>query len=747
MKTIILLFILLISITSLQAQTEEGVMKGVVYGSGNEAKEVLNGAVIKWINTNKGVVTDIDGKFELPKINIADNRIIVSYVGYTTDTLDVSDKYFIEVILKNSFSTQQIIVEGERSSSYISNDEIKTEVITQFELKKDACCDLSGCFGKNASVDVAVTDILTNTKEIKVLGLEGAYTQILVDNMPLMTGLITKYGVTSLPGTLINKIMVSKGSNSVIQGYESISGIMNVLLKDYTSSERLLVNGFMNSGFEKQVNLNGTSKLGNWNTLLALQTVQEMKRMDENDDTFLDAPLITRYMLYNKWNYGTNEVNDETHVTLAAKYLDEHRIGGQKNFYPENKLGSNNIYGQTVDLESGEVYGRLSQVTGEESQMKTFLTGSFFNQVSYYGTTLYSGKQRNIFVNALYEFPVYKKSYLRFGASYKYEQIDERISFLSPVQKTYAGSYLKEESIPGLFSEVSTELTELNLSLIGGFRLDFHNEHDAIATPRFLVRYQLTDKTVVRASFGTGFRTVNLFSEYPSILASGKDVIFSSKINPERMVNYGIDVLQYIEAGPVSGNVNFDFYRTNFSNKVLPEYDVVPSSVVFSNFERAASNVLQLESNLTIFRNIDFKLAYKFIDLYYYNNQGIKIEQPFNAKHRIISGLSYNPSSKSWIVNFTLQWFGKQKLPSTQSDPVQYQRPDESDAYTLINGQFTKNFKNFEAYFGVENILDFTQKDPIISADNPFSKYFDTSFVWGPTRGREFYIGFRFSLQ
>ena len=747
MKTIILLFILSLSLSSLQAQTDGDAVSGIVYGSGGEDKEVLNEAVIKWINTSKGVVTDSDGKFELPKVNITDNRIIVSYVGYTTDTIDVSDKTYIEVVLNSSFSTQQIVVEGERSSSYISDEETKTEVITQFELKKDACCDLSGCFGKNASVDVAVTDILTNTKEIKVLGLEGAYTQILVDNMPLMTGLITKYGVSSVPGTLINKITISKGSNSVIQGYESISGIMNVLLKDYSSSERLLVNGFMNGGLEKQFNLNGTSKLGKWNTLLAFQTVQEMKRMDENGDSFLDAPLITRYMLYNKWKYGTSEVSDETNVTLAAKYLDEYRIGGQKNYDSDNNLGSSSVYGQTVDIESGELYGRLSQVTGEESQMKAFLTGSYFNQVSYYGTTLYHGKQRNFFANALYEFPFSKRNFLRLGASYKYEKIDEDISFLSPVQKTYAGVYSKEESIPGLFSEASMEFSELDLSLIGGFRLDFHNEHDVIATPRFLVRYQLTDKTVIRASVGTGFRTANLFSEYPSILASGKDVIFSSKINPERMVNYGVDVLQYIDAGPVSGNVNFDFYRTDFSNKVLPEYDVLPSTVVFSNFERAASNVLQIESNLTILRNIDFKLAYKLIDLYYYNKQGIKLEQPFNAKHRIISGLSYNPSSRSWIINFTLQWFGKQKLPSTQSDPVQYQRPDESDAYTLINGQFTKNFENFEVYVGIENILDFTQKDPIISANNPFSKYFDTSFVWGPTRGREFYVGFRFSLQ
>lgn len=748
MKKILVQLIILVAFLSgsLYSQEKNTDIDGVVYGLTGNTKEVLDGAVVKWINTRIGTLTENGGKFCIDSEKITDKRLVVIFVGYKTDTVSVGEKNFINVILQNNTSTKTIVVEGQVNTSFISDENVKTEVITQSELKKDACCDLSGCFGKNASIDVAVTDILTNTKELKVLGLEGSYTQILIDNMPTMTGLVTKFGVTSIPGSLINKINISKGSNSVIQGYESISGIMNVLLKDYSSSEKVYVSGFLNGAMEPQFNLNATTKVKNWNTLFAFQTVQESKRIDENGDGFLDIPLTRRYMFYNKWKYGSQEDNDKTNAMIGVKYLDERRIGGQKNFDYNQNIGGNTIYGQTINIQNGDAYARLSHSFNDESQVKVFLTGGFFDQGSYFGTTKYDAKQRNFNLNALYEFPIYKKSYLRFGASYKYENIIEDVNFLSPVEKTYAGNYDKLESVPGIYTEGSFEFKELNLSLIGGLRLDYHNEYNTIATPRFLVRYQMTENTVVRASFGTGFRTVNAFSEYPSFLASGKDIKGLRDIKPEKTINYGIDILQYFVIGGASGNINFDFYKTVFNNKVIAECDVMPYMYMFTNFEDAGSNVFQVESSVNFLQNLDFKLAYKYIDLYYFKN-GERLEQPFNSKHRILSGITYTYPGNSWIVNLTMQWFGKQVLPSTAYYPSQYIKPDESDAYTMMNIQFTKNFKYFETYFGIENLLDYTQSNPIISAENPFGKNFDTSFIWGPTRGREFYVGFRYLIK
>jgi outer membrane receptor for ferrienterochelin and colicin len=238
-----------------------------------------------------------------------------------------------------------------------------------------------------------------------------------------------------------------------------------------------------------------------------------------------------------------------------------------------------------------------------------------------------------------------------------------------------------------------------------------------------------------------------MFSEYSNLLSSSRNIVIAEQLEPEKILNYGADVIYYFGFGKTGGSLNIDFYRTDFSNKIIPDYDADPSKVIFSNLHgRAYSNVLQTEINLTLFSNIDLKIAYKYVEMKYEKN-GILYDQPFNAKHRVLSALSYSPAGKSWSASGGIQWFGKQRLPSTMSNPVEYRRPEESKPYAMLNAQVNKNFKKFEVYAGVENILNFTQDDPIISADNPFGKYFDTSFNWGPTKGREFYAGFRFLLD
>jgi outer membrane receptor for ferrienterochelin and colicin len=721
-------------------------VNGVVYGDGGNGKEPLDGAVIRWLSVKKGTVTDSAGRFSLkPDESLTDFRIIVFYTGYYKDTVDVSGKEFIEVILKGNVTTQTIKVEGEQNSNFTANDKSKLEVITSNELKKAACCDLSGFFGRSSSVDVAVTDILLNTKELKVLGLEGAYTQVLIDNLPIMTGLETKYGITSLPGTLIDKITVAKGSNSVVQGYESISGIMNVLLKDYTTSEKFLSNIYLNSALEKQLNLNYTEEFGDWTSLLAFQTVQHSLKIDDNNDGFLDAPLTTRYMVYNKWKYGIKKT-DNLNILIGIKYFNEQRISGQKNFDYDKNLGTTSVYGQTVNYNSAGFYTRINQKFNDNSSIKLLFGEGFFMQKSYYGSTKYSGNQVNIYTNFQYEKDFSDDNYLRIGASFRHEDINEDIKFFAPTAKTYAGKYEKFESVPGIFTEGTFVFKELNVSIMPGIRFDYHNQYYWITTPRLLLRFQPQQNTALRFSFGTGFRTVNLFSEYSNLLASQKNIVISGELKPEKMLNFGFDILQYFDFGYLSGNINADYYRTNFSSKVIPDYDLSPNSVTFASLSGAYSDAFQIELSANILTEFEVKLAYKRIDLYHIMN-GVKMSQYFNPKDRVVAGLSYTSPDKSWLVNINLQWYGKQDLPNTDNYPVEYQRPKQSDPYTNINAQITKSISDFDFYAGVENLLNFTQKDPIISADNPQSPYFDTSFIWGPTMGRQFYFGIRYMIR
>jgi len=737
-------------------------------------KEILDGAILKWINTKSGTVTDDKGMFQISADGISDKRFVVSYIGFKPDTVDAEKNFKPEIILHSNSSTEEIIVEDKRGSTYIGDELIKTEVITSQELVKDACCDLSGCFGRNSSVEVAVTDILTDSKELKILGLEGVYTQILIDNMPLMTGLNVKYGVSSYPGTIIDKITVSKGSNSVLQGYESISGIMNVLLKNYNNSDRLLVNGFMNSMLEKQMNVNYSKKLNSkLNSILSFHTVQKSNSIDHNHDGFLDNPFITRYTLYNKWDY--KNVADKSEFNIAARYWYEERTGGmesysnlnhtpednnhrqQENGYSAKSLysglyrgeihDSTAIYRQTADINSVEGYMRFSKTFSNESGIKLYLNSSYYDQYSLYGITDYWGKQISVAASGFYELNISKSSYVKAGLSYKYLDIDEEIKFNWWTTKNYDGSYPKMESVPGIFTEYTSGILNEKGNIMLGLRYDYHNEYKSVITPRVLFRYKPDDKFVMRASFGTGFRTINLFNEYSNILASSRYLIVSEELNPEKIINYGADMIYYFNLGPAAGSLNLDFYRTDFVNKIIPDYDAGPSVVIFSNLHGDAySNVFQTELNLSFFRQVDLKLAYKFIEMKYENN-GIMYDQPFNAKNRILSTFSYTLPDNTWSFNAGLQWFGTQRLPSTASNPVQYQRPLESDPYTLMNAQVNRNFKYFEIYAGVDNILDFIQYDPIIAADDPFGPYFDTSFIWGPVKGREFYFGFRFKVD
>lgn len=745
MKRIFLNLVLLLAVSFCYSSYGQS-LKGIIYGQGEKIKEPLDAAVIRWIGTTKGTITEPDGKFEISTAGITNKTILVSYTGYKTDTVEIGEKEYVEVILIPNSTTSTIEVEDEKKSTHFGNLNAKTEIITSQELVKEACCDLAGCFGRNSSVEVAVTDIITDSKELKMLGLEGAYTQILIDNLPLMSGLNTKYGVSSIPGTMIDRITISKGSNSVLQGYESISGIMNVLIRDYDNSDRLLVNGFVNSMFEKQFNLNFTNPVTkNLSNILSLHTVQKSNVMDDNGDSFLDNPLTTRYVLYNKWKFNNKE--SKTEFNIAGRYWNEERIGGQRDDIHTSHSTGKKMYQQTVKINSVEGYSRIGKQFSETSGMKMYLSSSYYNQKSMYGSTKYDAVQTNFTFSGFYEFEYVTRGFLKTGLSYKFQKIDEVIGFGDSTAKTYDGNYLKKESIPGVFIENSYSFLDDKASIMTGVRFDYHNEHKLVFTPRALLRWQPDKRIVFRASAGTGFRTMNLFSEYSNILASARNIIIAEKLEPEKIVNYGADVLFYFGATDYSGSINVDFYRTDFSNKIIPDYDSDPSKVIFANLNgNAFSNVFQSELSLTFLRNFDVKLAYKFIDLKY-EKDGVKFEQPFNSKHRILGTLSYATPDKQWQFSAGLNWFGKQRLPSTASNPVQYRLPDESKPYTLINLQVNKNFKYFELYAGAENLLNFKQDNPIIAADDPFGKYFDTSFIWGPTKGREIYAGFRFLLR
>ena len=739
MKIIVLLFSLMLPL-GLVAQLLSGQVT-------NTEGTPLVGANIILPDQLRGTSTDANGQFVLPFDPTTSLRVIATYVGYESDTVIVDVKAPITIQLQAMANLEEVVVRQRKEGVSISQiNPIKTESISTTELKKAACCDLSGCFETQTTVNPQTTNVITNAKELRILGLSGVYNQLLVNGLPMIQGLSYTYGISSIPGAWVENIHIAKGANSVAQGFESISGQINVETLAPERAKPLFINAYINSFGEKHLNLLHRFRLGSWTALTSLHSVQPARRVDRDDDRFMDLPLLRRYLVGQQWSYG-NKQTDGWHSQLGVRWLWENRIGGQLNYHPDNDLGSRLIYGQSVQIQQPEWWTKTGYRFNKNHQLVLLAAAFQQQQDTYFGFVNYKAQQTSAYANIQHEWMYNDQHDLKTGISFRYLNLREDIGFDNdPLQRTYAGQYQRKDIIPGCFIENTLRLAENRITWITGLRVDNHQEFGTRITPRSLIKYDFSANTTVRASIGSGWRVVNFFSENIALLASSRNLLFTEPLAPEQAVNMGLNLTHKYATDKVSGYLSMDFYRTHFSNQIFPDYDTDPRLAIVQNFRGlSASNGFQADFVIRALQRLEFKAGYNYLDVYREQEQ-IKQELPFNPKHKLISSISYHPLSNRFQIDANFHRYGKQRLPDTSLNPTSYQRPNQSDAFTIINLQFTLRFNTLEWYAGCENIFDFRQLRPIISWQDPFGPYFDTSSVWGPTRGREFYIGARYTL-
>jgi len=738
MKIILIVLLLTVPFVSL-AQSVNGKVI-------DESGKAMQGATVKWIKGNNATLTNEAGEFSLTKGTKGRNKLEITFVGYKTVIYQVEDTSSILITMVSNSTMNNVTVTGNLKAHYISANPIKTEVITSLELKKAACCDLAGCFETQISVQPQTTNIITNSKELRVLGLSGIYNQVLVDGFPMVQGLTYTYGISSIPGPLVENIFISKGANSVLQGYESISGQINVITKEPDKADKLFLNGYINSFGEKHLNVLYSTKKKKWSNLTTLHIVQPASRFDKDGDQFLDVPLLTRYMVANRWKKG-EENKWGWSTQFGVRYLSEKRIGGQTSFNYRTDKGSSSVYGQSVDIQQPEAWFKTAYRVNDVHRYALYASGFHQEQQSYFGVTSFKAKQTNGYINLQHEF-TYDKNILKTGISYRHLKLAEDISFSdNTLNRTYAGKYLKEENIPGVFAENVLNIFKDKLVWITAIRADHHNVFGWQVTPRTLLKYDVTSKLNIRGSIGRGWRTANIFSENIGLLASSRDIIFLEILKPEKATNFGFNATQKYKGKNVEGYLSLDFYHTRFQNQIFPDYDADPTKAIIKNFTgKSISNGFQAEVSGTFYKRVAAKLGYVYLDVFQEKNN-VKEALPFNPKHRLNSSVSYMPLSKKWHLDANFHWYGAQRLPDTKNNPPVYQLAGYSKAYTLVNTQFTWTIKRVELYGGIENIFDFRQNKPIIGWQDPFGQYFDTQFAWGPTRGRELYAGIRFTVK
>lgn len=741
------LFLPALLIQSLPAQS--------FYGQVTDIKEVpLPGSTVVWTGTTIGARTDENGEFILPyPRDTAEKPLrLTAIFGGARDTFQIDDLHsYWTLVMSATVTLQEVTVKDAVTGAYISVlQPIKTEIINRAELRKAACCDLAGCFETQSTVQPTTTNILTNAKELRILGLSGVYNQVLVDGLPTIQGLTYTYGTGTIPGSMLENIWVVKGANSVLQGYEGMVGQITVFPREGGIAEPVTADVLVNSFGEKHLNAAFSAKKTKWTNYLAIHTSQPGGKWDRDEDTFLDLPRLTRYSVYNKWRYRKE---NETGLSafIGVRYVHEKRIGGQENFNPKTDEGTTNAYGQTVRFQQPEIFSKTGWRF--DANNKVSLLASFVaqDQDSWFGLTQYDAKQRYAYANLQFEhyWGKNKTQELKTGISYRHFILNETIGFASAdtLGRSFADNYRREENIPGVFAENTFHFQDDRWVWVAGIRADHHNTFGWYATPRTMLRFNPNPNLDLRASLGTGWRTVNLFPENIALLVGSRDIVFAETLRPERAWNAGVNATRRFKIGKMSMTGTADFYHTRFQNQFFPDYDSDPNLAIVSNFTgESRSNGLQLELSAALNRRLELRTAYNFLDVYR-QQDGKKVLLPFNPRHKVLGVATFRTPGERWQFDANLHWYGKQRLPDTRLNPENLQRPDYSKPYSVAGVQVRRALRRFDLFAGCENLFDFRQERPILGWEQPFARGFDPSFAWGPTRGREFYLGFNFKIE
>ncbi|MET3731095.1 TonB-dependent receptor domain-containing protein [Moheibacter stercoris] len=620
-----------------------------------------------------------------------------------------------------------------------------TENISDKELLKAACCNLSESFETNATVDVSYSNAVSGTKQLKMLGLDQKYVLMTKELLPEIRGIANAYGLNFIPGRWIQSIQLVKGAGTVTNGYESMVGHINTELYKSHDKAKTSLNFFadINTRFEGNFvhNDNINEK---WTQSILLHGNATTNRQDHNDDGFMDTPIGKNVNLSYLLNYEDLEKSGiATH--FGVNYLTDHRLAGQMDFQEDVDKGTTNNYGIGVDIQRFQFWNKTGYVfEGKPYQSIGWMNQfNYHEQESYFGLRTYDAEQRTFYSNLIFESIISNTAHkFKTGLSFLYDHYDELYN---------KNSFKRTETVPGGFFEYT--YGDDKWTIVAGARVDLHNLAGTQFTPRLNVKYDVTPKTILRASAGRGFRTANIFADSQNYFASNREIEILPNadgeiygLEPEIAWNYGISLQQEFRIFGRKSTVVADLFRTDFQKQVVMDLDNSAQKILFYNLDGDSyANSLQVQWDFQPIRRLDAKIAYKFYDTKtdYINGSD---ELPFTPQHRGFLNLAYATMRKAngsqWSFDTTLQWVGEQRLPNTAGNPHEFHIPEYGESYFQLNAQIAKNFnKVIRVYVGGENLLGYTQHNPIIDAQNPFGNYFDGGMVYAPVMPANFYIG------
>jgi outer membrane receptor for ferrienterochelin and colicins len=757
--------IFLLVITVLIFSTSYSQNSGSIVGKINFSS-TYNGKInIQLLNVNRQTIADSLGNFEFKNIPIANYKLQVSAIGFETlrETILVKsdETSFVAFDLKPlDNQLEEVVISGTLKAVKRLESPVPVEVYSPVFFKKNPTASIFEALQNVNGVRPQLNCGICNTGDIHINGLEGPYTAVLIDGMPIVSGLSTVYGLSGIPNALVERIEIVKGPASSLYGSEAVGGLINIITKNPMNAAQFSADYFTTSYLEHNLDLGMKFNVGKKATaLLGVNYFNYNQQIDNDKDNFTDVTLQDRISIFNKWTF---ERKKSSVFSIATRGIYEDRWGGDIRWEKKNR-GGNEIYGESVYTKRAELFGVYQLPTNEKILLS--FSGNAHYQDSRYGTTSYIANQKIGFAQLTWDKKIRKNDFL-VGIASRYTYYDDN----TPTTAFSNGDNKADKIwLPGIFAQNEIAFNEKHKLLLG-FRYDYNSVHGNIYTPRLAYKWKINDQNIIRLNTGTGYRVVNLFTEDHAALTGAREVVIANNLNPEKSINANLNYIKkmYGQNGTVF-NVETSVFYTHFNNKIFGDYQTDPNKISYDNLSGYA-----VSKGITTNFDVNFTNGLKIIaggtlmEVYSVEN-GVKEQQLLTEKFTGTWAVSYKIQKLNLNIDYSGNVYSPMELPLLGAlDP----RNPNSPWYSIQNIQFTYlGWRNFEFYGGIKNLLNFTPKqnnpfliananDPfdqnvqynangqvIATPQNPYALTFDTTYIYAQNQGIRAFFGLRYTLK
>lgn len=703
--------------------------------------------------TTVGTATNLEGRFQFDKLSEGTFTIIVSAVGFMTTEKEIKivpgETHSVTFELEEAIvPVGDVVVTGTLVETYVKDSPVRVDVVSPHYLEKIPTANimevLENVNGLYQQIDCAVC----GTNNIRINGMDGPYTAVLIDGMPIMSSLATVYGLNGISPALIQQIEIIKGPMSTLYGSEAMGGVINIITKHPQTTPTLSVNSFATSDAEYAVDVGIVPTRGRFSSLLSATLFHNNRFLDDNNDNFADLTLNTRVSLFGKGSLVDKAGHPR--IDVSARYYYEDRLGGTEAFiqgFTASLRGSDQVYGETIRTNRVELVGSYHLIP--EKGVRLDMAFNHHDQDSFYGSDAYRARQTTSFAQLLWPLRFNEQHTLLLGTALRVQSYDDNTVATGDYDEV--GELLlnrpDDRVIPGMFAQYEV-LPSTKTRLLSGVRLDYQEDFGLVVSPRLSLKHSPGKNTTLRLNGGTGFRIVNLFTEDHAAYTGARATVLLENLKPERSVNATASLQHIIPLGANPLTLDLEGFYTYFTNKIEPNYDT-PGRIIYENLDGAATTrgvSLTLSQSMT-----DLPLTYTIggtlMDVFLDEN-GTKTALEFAPNYQGVANLTYR-FPKGFAFDYTMNLTGPMALPEYEPP---FERAATSPAFTIHNVQLTKDFdlprgSLVQTYLSAENLSGYTQVAPLIDPANPFGEHFDTAYVYGPIHGRCIGMGVRLTLR